>query len=107
MIVRIYSARRLLPMLAICSLVINACIPLPHGYTVSRKTVATKEGDATLVAVDGTRCTVPSNTFVEVKPGDDHTCAWKDVDETGRTPARSPEPSIPRSSPAPSRPPSR
>jgi hypothetical protein len=78
--------------LAASSLLLGGCIPLPAGYALSRKTVAAKEGDATLVADDGTRCAVPPRTFVQVQPGDDHTCAWNEADGAGRAPV----PSFPR-----------
>ena len=84
--------RRLRYMLAGGSLLLGSCIPLPGGHALTRKTVAAKEGDATLVADDGARCTVPPRAFTAVQPGDEHACAWKEP-EGARTP---PAPGVPR-----------
>jgi hypothetical protein len=48
----------------------------PH-YDVSRKRVAAKEEPSTLVAEDGTRCTVTKSRFRKVDVGDWATCAWR------------------------------
>jgi hypothetical protein len=82
--------RRLL--LAASVLFLAGCIPLPRGHSLTRKTVAAKEGEATLVADDGARCRVPPSTFTAVQPGEEHACVWKEVDSSTRTPT----PSAPR-----------
>ena len=42
-----------------------------------RKVVHGKESPGTLVAPDGSRCTVTEKRFHEVKEGDEVTCAWR------------------------------
>ena len=78
--------RRLRHVLAGGALLLGGCIPLPGGHALTRKMVATKEGDATLVADDGARCTVPPRTFTAVQPGDEHACVWKEPEGDVRTP---------------------
>ena len=90
--------RRLRHMLAGWALLLGGCIPLPGGHALTRKTVVAKEGDATLVADDGARCTVPPRTFTAVQSGDEHACVWKEPEGGTRTP---PAPSVPRSSARP------
>jgi hypothetical protein len=65
---------------------LGGCLPLPGGHALTRKIVAGKEGEATLVADDGARCRVPPRTFAAVQPGDEHACLWKETDGTVRTP---------------------
>ncbi len=84
--------------------IVTACVPLPGGYVLSQKPVAAKEGAATLVADDGTRCRVPPGAFAEVKPGDEHSCAWHEGAAAGRAPERAQDPTVPRRTP-PARPP--
>ena len=84
--------RRLRHTLAAGALLLGGCIPLPGGHALTRKAVAAKEGDATLVAEDGARCTVPPRTFTAVQPGDEHACVWKEAEGAVRTP---PIPSVP------------
>jgi hypothetical protein len=67
-----------------------ACVPLPGGRELSRKTVWGKEGEATLVADDGSRCEVGSRQFERTKLGDEAVCAWKLPDS--RTTRRNPAP---------------
>jgi len=64
--------------LATSALLFAACIPLPRGQTLSRKTVASKEVESTLVADDGARCSVSADTFASVQVGDEHSCIWKE-----------------------------
>jgi hypothetical protein len=75
-------------------LLLGGCIPLGHGYALSRKTVATKEGESMLVADDGAWCAVTPRAFRDVQPGDEYSCVWKEPDEKPRkrTP---PPPTIP------------
>ena len=87
-----FVRRRLRHVVAGGTLLVGGCIPLPGGHALTRKTVAAKEGDATLVADDGARCTVPPGTFTAVQPGDDHACVWKEPEGGARTPT----PSVPR-----------
>jgi hypothetical protein len=54
-----------------------ACVPLPGGRELSRKTVWAKEGEATLVADDGARCEVSPARFERTRVGDDAACAWR------------------------------
>jgi hypothetical protein len=70
-----------------CALLCSACIPLPGNRSLSRRTVFGKQGENTLVADDGASCRVTADAFARVQIGDDHTCAWKEVnaDGTGRT----------------------
>jgi hypothetical protein len=90
------ARRRVTLALAASALLLGGCIPLPGGYVLSRKTVVAKEGDATLVADDGSRCRIPQRSFVEVQTGDEHTCAWNEGSDAGRTPGRVPAPAFPR-----------
>ncbi len=61
----------------ICSLIVSsACIPLPGGYSVSRKTVASKTGTHTLHATDGSTCAVSEKDFADAEVGDLKTCGW-------------------------------
>ena len=46
---------------------------------VARKVVHGKESPATLVAPDGTRCTVTEKRFRDVREGDKVTCAWRSL----------------------------
>lgn len=57
-----------------------ACVPLPGGRSLARRTIAAKEGDATLVADDGSRCTVPADAFARVGVGEEYACVWKETD---------------------------
>jgi hypothetical protein len=77
-------------------LLLSGCLPLPGGYSLSRKPVAAKEGSAVLVADDGTRCGVPPRTFAEVTIGDEHRCAWNESESSIRTPGTLPSPRFPR-----------
>jgi hypothetical protein len=71
-------------------LLLGGCIPLGHGYALSRKTVASKSGESMLVADDGAWCAVTSRAFREVQPGDEYSCVWKEPDEAERK--RTPRP---------------
>ncbi len=76
-------------------LLLGGCIPLPNGQALTRKTVASKEGEATLVADDGARCSVTSDTFAAVQVGDEHDCIWKEHEgkpEHTAAPPRVPDP---------------
>jgi hypothetical protein len=66
------------------------CVPLPGSRALAPKEVAAKEGEATLVADDGSRCTVPPREFERAEVGEDAWCVWKDAEGTGgaRGPAR-------------------
>jgi len=44
---------------------------------LSRKRVDTKESPATLVASDGSRCTVNESRYRDTKIGDDVSCDWR------------------------------
>ena len=44
---------------------------------MARKPVHGKEAPATVVAFDGTRCTVTERRFAEVKEGEKVWCAWR------------------------------
>jgi hypothetical protein len=44
---------------------------------LGNKVVSGKEEPATLVAVDGTLCTVPAPRFDRIKPGDRVWCNWR------------------------------
>ena len=85
--------RRLRRTLAGGALLLGGCIPLPGGHALTRKTVAAKEGTATLVADDGARCTVPPRTFTALQAGDEHACVWKEPEGSVRTP---PTQTVPR-----------
>lgn len=61
-----------LALLAVCS----ACIPLPGGYSLESKVVSAKEGSNTLVATDGTRCSVSDSAYEDARVGREHRCAW-------------------------------
>ena len=52
------------------------CVPLPGGHEVSRRQVASKRGDDTLVAQDGSYCRVPRGAFEKAEVGRDYTCIW-------------------------------
>ena len=65
---------------AFALLLLGGCLPLPGGHALTRKIVAAKEGEATLVADDGARCKVPPRTFAAVQPGGEHACVWKEAD---------------------------
>lgn len=54
-----------------------ACVPLPAGRELSRRTVAGKGGETTLVAADGARCEVPPARFERTQVGDDVACVWR------------------------------
>ncbi len=54
----------------------GACIPLPGGYSVSRKTVAAKTGTHTLHSSDGSICNISEKEFAEIDVGDLKTCRW-------------------------------
>ena len=75
------------------ALLLGGCIPLGHGYALSRKIVAAKEGDKMLIADDGAWCAVLPETFATVQPGDEHDCVWKGPDERERQ--RLPHPTSP------------
>lgn len=62
--------------LALGLLGVGACIPLPGGHMLGSKVVAAKAGSNTLVANDGTRCSVSDEAYEKVRIGDSHTCAW-------------------------------
>lgn len=72
------TRRQLCRALAAGALLLAGCIPLPGGQALSRKTVASKEGEATLVADGGARCTVSADTFAAVRVGDEHSCIWNE-----------------------------
>lgn len=55
---------------------IGACLPLPGGHVLGSKVVAAKAGSNTLVANDGTRCSVSDAAYEKARIGDAHTCAW-------------------------------
>ncbi len=78
-----------------------ACVPLPGGHSLTRRTVYGKQGENVLVADDGSTCRVRGDTYERVQPGDEHTCAWKDADDQA-TPRAVPDPK-----PVPRRPPGR
>lgn len=89
------TKRRLLYTLAAGLLLLGGCIPLPGGHALTRKTVASKEGEGTLVADDGARCSVPPDTFAAVQAGDEHACIWKErggKPEHTAAPPRVPDP---------------
>jgi hypothetical protein len=44
---------------------------------VSLKRVSAKEAPATLIADDGTRCSVSEKRYTETKTGDDALCVWR------------------------------
>ena len=44
---------------------------------LARKTVSSKEGPSTLVADDGSRCTVDAERFEKARAGDDVWCLWR------------------------------
>ena len=48
-----------------------------HFTPVASKTVYGKESPATLVANDGSRCTVTSKKFEKTREGDRVLCAWR------------------------------
>jgi hypothetical protein len=83
------SRSRTTAVLLVALLGAAACVPLPGGRELSRKTVWGKEGDATLVADDGSRCEVGSRQFERTTVGDEAVCAWKlpDARTTRRNPA--------------------
>lgn len=60
-----------------------ACVPLPGNHSLSRRTVTGKQGENTLVAQDGSACRVTAAAYERVQIGDDHTCAWKEVEANG------------------------
>jgi hypothetical protein len=56
--------------------------PRDHGrrddvYQVSQKIVAGKEAPSTLIAEDGSRCSVTKRRFQETREGDRATCSWR------------------------------
>lgn len=66
---------RRLALLAVAA-VLAACVkPVHMRYDTKR--VTAKEGDATLVAADGTRCMVAPTVFDATKVGDERACAWR------------------------------
>jgi hypothetical protein len=77
---------RLLPFAVAGVLACAACVPLPGNRALSRRSVAGKQGEDTLVSFDGASCRVTADAFARVQVGDDHTCAWKEVaaDGSGR-----------------------
>lgn len=77
------SMLRFRSMLLLFALAAAACIPLPRGHALSRRTVWSKQGEDTLVAQDGSWCRVTATTFARVRVGDDHTCVWKEVGASG------------------------
>lgn len=82
---------------ALAALLAAGCVPLPGGRNFTRRTVAQKLGENTLVAVDGSECRVKGDTYEKVQVGDAHACVWQDprsdsvrVAQPG--PARDPSP---------------
>ncbi len=65
------------------AVLVSACIPLPGNRSLSRRTVAGKQGENTLVSTDGSSCRVTASAFERAQIGDDHTCAWKEVEADG------------------------
>lgn len=50
--------------------------PTPQGTSLGRKTVASKEAPSTLIAADGSSCTVSEKEFGETIVGTSATCLW-------------------------------
>ncbi|HYD51777.1 MAG TPA: hypothetical protein VEA99_04080 [Gemmatimonadaceae bacterium] len=48
-----------------------------NGPQLARKVVSGKEAPSTLVAPDGSRCSVTERRFKEVTEGEKVTCAWR------------------------------
>ena len=74
---------RLLPMTLAGALACAACVPLPGNRELSRRPVSGKQGEDTLVSFDGASCRVAADAFARVQVGDEHTCAWKQVEADG------------------------
>ena len=77
---------RLPPTALAVAFLCSACVPLPGNRELSRRAVAGKQGEDTLVSFDGASCRVTADAFARVQVGDDHTCAWQQVagDGSGR-----------------------
>ena len=73
-----------LPRVALAAaLLCSACVPLPGNRELSRRGVSGKQGEDTLVSFDGASCRVTADAFARVQVGDEHTCAWKQVEADG------------------------
>lgn len=80
---------------AVAVVLAAGCVPLPGGHSLTRRVVAGKQPENTLVAQDGSTCRVRGDEYDRAQVGDERRCAWKDVgvDGSGRgTPSPRPEP---------------
>ena len=57
--------------------VVSGCVPLPGHRQLSRRFVAQKAAENTLVSDDGASCEVAADRFAAGAVGDRYACAWQ------------------------------